>query len=146
MTQTLREKALRLLARREHSRAELARKLAVDASAPEAINPLLDALESKNLLSDKRYAEQRVAARAARHGNARLARDLRDGGADAETIEAALKDAGDEASRLRTVWQKKFGVAPASQKDWARQARFLQGRGFSPELIRALLSAPPDSD
>jgi len=96
------EQAVRLLARREHSRRELARKLA-ERDFPEAEREAaLDRLEREGLQSDERFAEERERAAAALH--------------------------------------KRFGESPpASKKDWARRMRFLEGRGFSPELCRPLV-------
>ena len=71
MSGTLRERALRLLARREYARTELARKLSSHAESAEAIERLLDDLTARRLLSDERYVEMRMNAREARFGNAR---------------------------------------------------------------------------
>jgi regulatory protein len=132
-------KALRLLARREHSRAELARKLAADASAEE-IRSVLDRLEDSGLLSDRRFAEALVHARAARYGTARLRHELKARGiADALVDEALAGDTEAELARARQLWRRKFGVAPADRVEYARQARFLQRRGFATETIRKVL-------
>jgi regulatory protein len=76
----LRERALRLLARREHSRVELVRKLERAGFARDDIAPLLDAFEAKNWLSDRRFAESYVADHRARAGSVKLAYDLRQRG------------------------------------------------------------------
>jgi regulatory protein len=141
---TLRERAFRLLSRREYSRAELARKLQADAESPEELGELLDALEHGNYLSDARYAEQRTGARAGRLGNARLAHELRTKGVDEAIIGAALDAAGSETERARAVWQKKFGTPPTSREEWAKQARFLQSRGFPTDTIRRILDDRSD--
>ena len=80
MSGTLRERALRLLARREHARAELARKLSPHANSAEELGALLDDLVARHLLSDERYVETRMHARSERLGNARLASELRNQG------------------------------------------------------------------
>ena len=136
----LRQLALKLLARRDHSRAELARKLSAHGSAEE-IDPLLDQLQQSGLLSDARYAESVVRAQALRSGSARMRHLLRGKGVAGETIEATLAAAGlpDEIERARAVWQRKFAEPPRDAREWARQARFLQARGFAAELIRRLL-------
>lgn len=141
----LRERALRYLAQREHSRAELARKLASHGSAPE-IDAVLDRLTELELLSDARFAAAWVRSKAGRFGAARLRHDLSSRGVAAELIEAALEgEAGDEElDRARRVWRVKFGQAPADAREWARQARFLQGRGFAAAVIRKLLKETPD--
>ncbi len=128
-----------MLARREHSRAELARKLAA-VGTPEEIAAVLDQLEAAGLLSDARFAESLVHARAARFGAARLRHDLRVKGVAEDVIDAALTDdAGTELARARLVRQRRFGAAPAGRADYARQARFLQQRGFAADIIRKVL-------
>jgi len=144
---TLRQRALRLLARREHSRAELRKKLAshvaaeaADASAA-ALDALLDELAARRLLSDARYAEMRVSVRGARFGNARLAGELRMQGVADDEIAGALAVAGDELTRARGIWARKFGTLPVDAAERAKQARFLMNRGFSGETIRRVLRA-----
>lgn len=146
----LRTQALRLLSRREHSRAELARKLTAAGKASDAADTgdelaaLLDSLEAAGLLSDTRYAASRMHVRGTRIGDARLMNELRQQGVAAETIAAALEQMPDEAVRARAVWSRRFGVAPADSKEWAKQARFLQSRGFSVSTIRQLLGSLDD--
>jgi regulatory protein len=82
----LHARALRLLARREHSRAELARKLAPRAQSPEALNTLLDELEQKKQLSNERYAEARAHQLARKYGAARIRQDLKAKGIDASLV------------------------------------------------------------
>ena len=134
---------LKLLARREHTRAELARKLA-PLGSHEDIEAVLAELAQTGLLSDARAASAYVRSHAARFGAARLRQTLRQKGVDAELIQAQLdaSDAPDELARARAVWAKKFAAAPEDAKEWARQARFLQGRGFAVEVIRKLLKDP----
>lgn len=149
MSATLRERALRLLARREHSREELRRKLSSTESADidaNALAELLDDLAARRLLSDERFAEQRATVRGTRYGNARLKSELRQRGVAEDLIAPALEAAGDETARANTVWQRKFGKLPESREEWARQARFLQARGFSGETIRRVLRREDDND
>ena len=139
----LRQRAIRLLARREHTRAELAGKL--DAlGSQEEIDAVLAELAQSGLLSDARYAEAYVRGNAARFGDARLRQTLRRKGIDGELIESQLggRDAADELARARAVWARKYSVPPADAREWARQARFLQGRGFGVGIIRKLLKEP----
>lgn len=141
MSDTLRERALRMLARREHARAELARKLAPHAESADALDALLDDLERRHLLSDERYAEMRVNVRSARYGNARLIQELRATGVDPGAVDQALATVEGEFSRARQVWQRKFGanMPPVDASERARQANFLMRRGFSGDIIRRLL-------
>ncbi len=132
---TLHERALAWLARREHSRAELARKLAPHDEAGE-MAALLDALERTGKLSDSRYAEALAHARAGRHGSLRLKADLRNKGvAEADAAEAISEACTRDLATARAVWARKFGQLPANAAERARQMRFLAGRGFPLGII-----------
>jgi regulatory protein len=136
---SLREQALACLARREHSRAELARKLGQAGHDPEQIAALLDEFEARNWLSDRRFAESWVADHRARNGPIKLAYELRQRGVDDRIIEGVLSETRDsELERARAVWQKKFGTPPANAQEKARQMRFMLGRGFSLDLYQRL--------
>ena len=135
----LRLRALQLLTRRDHSRAELEKKLRKDAPSEEILFAFLDELSNKNLLSDQRFAKQRASARGTRYGNGRLAQELRQQGISEEDISEALPEAGDELIRCQQVWAKKFGVLPSSPQERVKQLRFLQYRGFSSDSIRRTL-------
>lgn len=137
----LREQALACLARREHSRTELARKLAQSGHVEEDIAALLDDFEARNWLSDRRFAESYVADHRARSGPLKLAFELRQRGVADSLIEEVLAQTRDsELERAREVWRKKFGTPAASAQEKAKQMRFLQGRGFSMETIRRTLN------
>ena len=137
---SLRDRALRFLAQREHSRRELERKLAPHADDPATLQSLLDDLERRNQLSDRRYAEARARMLSRKFGSARIEHDLRAHGVDGEAAEAAALEArATEFDRAREVWRRKFGQAAANIKERARQARFLQSRGFSAEVINRIL-------
>ena len=135
----LRVRALQLLTRRDYSRAELKGKLAAEAESEEELDHVLATLQSERLLSDERYAAQRVVARGSRYGNTRLKQELRQKGVTDEDIETALPAAGDETERCRAIWAKKFGHLPETAEDRAKQMRFLQYRGFSGEAIRRVM-------
>ncbi len=143
MQRALRESALRLLARREYTRHELSSKLAPLAESAEQLAALIDDLTASGLLSDQRYVSTRISSRAARLGDARLARELRAKGVSAELVRATLANGEDELTRARRVWERRFGCQPtaavADATEQARQFRFLAGRGFSAETIRRVL-------
>ncbi|MBK8525151.1 MAG: recombination regulator RecX [Betaproteobacteria bacterium] len=143
MSNPLRQRALRLLAQREHARAELKRKLAPHAEAnghsEEQLEALLDDLVARRLLSDARYAEMRVSVRGSRYGNARLAQELKQTGVAPEEAAVALAEAGDELARARSVWIRKFSALPTEASERAKQIRFLMSRGFSSDTIRRVL-------
>jgi regulatory protein len=140
MPLSLRERALRYLAQRDHSRLELAGKLAAHG-AEEEVAEVLQRLDELGLLSDNRFAESFIRAKAGRLGNRRLRQDLARKGVDREIIDQALTGAegDDELGRARSVWGRKFANPPADSREWGRQARFLQGRGFATEIIRKVL-------
>lgn len=136
----LREQALAYLARREHSRAELSRKLEQAGHPAEDIATLLDDFEARNWLSDRRYAESYVADHRTRSGPLKLSFELRQRGVAEDIIDAVLAETRDsELERAREIWRKKFGTPPANAQEKAKQMRFLQGRGFSLDTLRQLL-------
>ncbi|MBK8121393.1 MAG: regulatory protein RecX [Sulfuritalea sp.] len=143
MSIELRQKAIKLLARREHTGAELAHKLAGHGT-PEEIAAVVVELQTSHLQSDSRVAESYVRSHAARLGASRLRQNLKTRGVSGELIEAQLAPDAlpDELERARAVWARKFSAAPADPREWARQARFLQGRGFAADIIRRLLKEP----
>src|SRR5690349_14775992 len=127
--QSLGTRALSLLARREHSRVELARKLAPHAGEGDDLEALLDALTAKGWLSDARYAEQVIRSKARRYGLLKVAYQLRTKGVDDEVIASGMRAAGvDGLSSIESVWKSRFRAAPADERERARQMRFLQGR------------------
>ncbi len=133
---SLRARAMRFLARREHSRAELRRKLGPKVVPGDDLEVLLDELARSGWLSDARFAEQSIRAKARRYGPLKLKHQLRERGVDDETIAAGFKAAGaDGASHLQSIWASHFGSPPADDRERARQVRFLQGRGFALEEV-----------
>ncbi len=141
MVDSLRERALRLLARREHSRAELRRKLAVHAGDPDEVARVLDDLEARGWLSERRVVEHAVHARRGRFGARRIERDLLARGISEAAIAAVRADLrSGELEAAREVWRRKFGARqPRTPAERARQARFLQGRGFDLDVIMKVL-------
>jgi regulatory protein len=141
--------AVAALARREHSRVEIERKLQRRLLPEESQDDLVQALErlqARGLLSDRRMAEALVRARATRYGRLRIAQELDRRGVDRQTIAATLPPADDEDALAMALWQRKFGRAPASMQERARQIRFLAARGFSAATIGRVLSTTIDAD
>ena len=137
---TLHERAVRLLARREHSRLELKRKLAAYADDPAEIDALLDELVRARLLSDDRYAEARAHSLSRRFGSLRVAHDLKQQGVGEAALERVVAEARrTDLERAREVWRKRFGEAPRNAQERAKQMRFLQARGFGSDVIRSVL-------
>ena len=138
----LRARALRLLARREHSRAELERKLGPHSGSSAVVGEVLEALVQKKQLSDERYAEERVRSLSRKYGAARIRQDLKAKGVDPQTIERVAP--GDELERARAILARKFREPASSREERAKRMRFLQGRGFSFDVIRQLLGGRLD--
>jgi regulatory protein len=139
---SLRARALKALAQREHSRDELEAKLRRFAETPDELGPLLDDLEKRGWLSEARFVEQLTAVRRRRFGAARILHELRDKGVSSAALAALrpqLKNSEIEAARA--VWNKKFGKLPATLVERAKQARFLASRGFSAEVVHQVLRA-----
>ncbi|KAB7619764.1 regulatory protein RecX [Alkalilimnicola sp. S0819] len=132
---------MRLLARREHSRRELARKLVQRGFQRDCIEPALDALTAENLLSEERYTEQYVRARREQgYGPLRILAELGERGIREGLAEPFLHGHDDWAERAAQARHKRFGAeGPGNMKERARQYRFLAQRGFSAEQIRVAL-------
>jgi len=131
-----------LLARREHGRVELTRKLRKRGAPDELIEAALLRLAEEGLLSEGRYLESFIAYRArAGYGPQRIREELGQRGLARSDIEQALRDSGiDWFEQLRETWQRKFaGQLPADIRERAQQGRFLTYRGYSLEMIGRLL-------
>src|SRR5262245_47316714 len=129
----LRARALRYLARREHSRDELARKLSPYAESAEILEGLLRELESKKQLSNERFAEVRAHWLARKYGAARIRQDLKSKGVEDELVERVSSEG--ELERARAILKRKYHDHGITREERARRARFLQSRGFSYDTI-----------
>jgi regulatory protein len=141
---SLKGRALRALAAREHSRAELARKLASFETEPGELAKILDELAAKGFINEQRVADSLAYRRGAKLGTARVVQELKAKGVDAQAVQeatAALK--ATEFERARAVWRKKFG-ATAVGADRIKQMRFLASRGFAPEVIGRVVGGEVD--
>lgn len=136
------DRAVRLLAQREHSMRELIAKLAAKGVDAATAGLVVDDLRGRGLQSDLRFAEAFVHSRIGRgHGPVRIRQELAQRGIARELADEALDGCAERWLELaEAARRKKFGDAPpADRGDWARQARFLTGRGFPAELIRRVL-------
>jgi regulatory protein len=144
---SIKGRALRLLAGREHSRAELQRKLASRETEPGELKRALDELEAKGFISEQRVIESVVNRRSSRLGAARVRQELRAKGLDAHAVaEAVAGLQGSEESRAREVWRKKFGEPPRDAAEHGRQMRFLLTRGFGAEVVRRVVRGAGPQD
>ena len=143
----VRRAAMDLLARREHGRVELARKLARRGAPAELVESALQRLAEEGLLSEARYLESFVASRArGGHGPQRIREELQQRGLARADIDQALRDADiDWFEQLRQTWQRKFaGQRPNDARERAQQGRFLLYRGYSMDMISRLFSGRDD--
>jgi regulatory protein len=134
---SIKGRALRLLALREHTRSELEKKLARHDPDPEALRQALDELTAKGFISETRVVESVLHSRAQRFGARRVRQELQAKGvSDAALAQAMDQLRASELDRAREVWRKKFGALASDAKERARQARFLLARGFGAEVVR----------
>lgn len=145
---SLKGRALRFLSMREHSRLELARKLARHAQEGDDIEALLDFLEKNNWLSQERFSESLIHRRAARFGNSRIVAELQSHGISGDALKelkAGLADG--EIARACEVWRRKFGRIAEDAEQRSKQMRFLLQRGFSQRAVQAAMKGiAPDVD
>ncbi|ASI69848.1 recombination regulator RecX [Diaphorobacter nitroreducens] len=138
---SLKGRALRLLAQREHSRSELQAKLARHVQEGEDLPALLDELQARDFINAERVAESVVHRRAERFGTQRVLQELRRKGLDEDLVRStAAQLAGTELQRARAVWGQRFGDQPAdTPQERARQMRFLATRGFAADVVRRVV-------
>ena len=145
MQLSLKGRALRLLSQREHSRAELQRKLAPHEEEPGQLARVLDELQARGFISEQRVLESVLHRRASRLGAGRIRQELQAKGLDPALVSQAVSDLKEtELSRAREVWQRRYGTLPQDVSERARQARFLAARGFGGDVIRCVLGGDLD--
>ncbi len=143
---SLKGRALRYLAAREHSRAELERKLGPHEETPGQLALVLDELQAKDFISEARVVESVINRRAARFGAARIRYELLNKGLGAEAVAGAVASLkSSELERAREIWRKKFDGPAADPAARAKQMRFLAARGFGGDIIRRVVK-PADGD
>ncbi len=141
---SLKGRALRYLAGREHSRAELMRKLAPHQEEPGQIERVLDDLQAKGFISEERVVASVVRRRSVSLGAARVRQELQAKGIDPQRVRDAVAQLqGSELERARGVWLKRFGEPPADAREWARHMRFLLSRGFAGDVVRRVVPDAP---
>lgn len=142
---SLKGRALKLLAAREHSRSELEKKLASHEEVPGELAQALDELQAKGFISEQRVVESVLHRRAARLGTGRVKQELQAKGISAEVMADAIDALRQtEVERAREVWRKKFGEPAADAAGRAKQMRFLAARGFGADAIRRVVSGADD--
>ena len=146
---------MRLLGTREHSRLELERKLRRHETEPGELARVLDGLQAKGFIDERRVLESVIHRRAAKLGAGRIRQELQSKGLPVDAIRDAVAGLQlSELERARAVWRKKFAatlVGGDSDSDptraaaeRARQIRFLAARGFAGDTIRRVVSGAGD--
>jgi regulatory protein len=144
---SLKQRALEYLSKREYSAMELSQKLKAYADESDDIPALLNEFIARGWLSDARFTEQIVRARKVKFGSAKIAHELREKGVADELITDAISEVQDsELENATEVWHKKFKQPASNRNEWAKQARFLQSRGFSFDTIKKVLSKQDNED
>jgi len=161
--QKLRDKGLLLLARREHSYQEMQRKLRYAATQyaagsteeieiessdhDEDIDAILEDFKKRGWLSEERFAEQVVHARQGKFGSMRIAHELREKGVNEAVVDTVMGEVKDgEYDNAVAICQRKYGAPPKDRNEWAKQARFLQSRGFGFDIIKRVLNRSDDAE
>lgn len=146
-TLSLKGRALRLLSQREHSRAELQRKLAPHVQEGDNLAAVLDDLQAQDFISEARVVESVLHRRAGRLGASRIRQELQAKGLGAEAVQQAVAQLqGSEQERAREVWRRKFGEPATDPQTRAKQMRFLLARGFSGDVVRRAVKGADESD
>ena len=142
---SLKGRALRYLAAREHSRSELERKLKPHEETPGQLSQVLDELQAKDFISEARVVESVINRRAGRFGASRIKYELQNKGLGAEAVANAVNSLkSSELERAQEIWRKKFhGPAPDAATR-AKQMRFLAARGFGGDVIRRVVAQIED--
>ncbi len=142
---SLKGRALRLLGAREHSRAELERKLGLFEEVPGSLARALDELQAKGFINEQRVLESVLHRRSAKLGAIRIRQELQGKGLAPEAVLHAVEQLrATEIERAREIWRKKFGEPPANVAERARQMRFLASRGFGGDTIRHVVAGDDD--
>jgi regulatory protein len=137
---SLKGRALRFLSQREHSRAELERKLAPHEEVPGELAKALDELQARDFINDGRAVDSLVNRRSGKLGSTRIRQELAAKGLSGDAVAEAMAGLKDtEQSRALEVWRKKFGQAPQTPQERAKQMRFLLTRGFNAEVVRRVV-------
>ncbi len=136
---------MRLLSTREHSRAELERKLTRFEEEAGQLAKVLDALAAKDFINEERVVESVLHRRSAKLGASRIKQELQSKGLAPQAVAQAMDELrGSELERAREVWRKKFGQAPVDAAQRGKQMRFLASRGFGGDTIHRVVAGDDD--
>lgn len=142
---SLKARALRFLSMREHSQAELRKKLAPHVQDGDDLDGLFEWLAAKDFLNEERAAESIVNRQAARYGAARVQQTLRQKGVPDALVKASVAQLKtSELPRALEVWRRKFGSLPDTPQARAKQMRFMASRGFDGQVLNKIWQAARD--
>ena len=133
-----------MLARREHSRAELRFKLSARGFADSLIDILLQDLQDERAQSDERFAESLLSSRLrSGYGPRRIRLELKDKGVASDLAERVVAGADTEWDQVLTMlYDRKFGCSSIKNfKEWARRAQYLHRRGFDTDAIKRVMGS-----
>ena len=146
---SLRQRALEYLGKREYSYKELGQKLKPyldENDDMDSITAILDDFKTREWLSDARFTEQMLHARRAKFGSSKIIHELREKGVESTLIEGVVEQLKEtELASAKEIWQKKYINAPENRDEWAKQARFLQSRGFGFDVIKRVLNSSKEN-
>jgi len=134
--------AVRLLARRDYSFAELEGKLAQKGYNHAAIQDALEICVRQGLQSDIRFVESLCRTRIRQgYGPIRIRQELQSKHISREMVEEVLRSFEEEwLDHARCVWEKKY--MPSDEASFAekqKQKQFLLYRGFPMEIITRVI-------
>jgi regulatory protein len=136
---SLKSRALRALSQREYSRQELLQKLTPYETQEGELERVLNELELKDFLNEKRHAQSIALRKESKLGVRRIHAEMKQKGVPTDVAESVLEELQTtELARATALWLKKFGTLPLNQKETDQQMRFMMTRGFSSSLLKKI--------
>jgi regulatory protein len=134
------DEAFRMLARRAQSEAEISTRLAAHGASRSIVGKVLGRLRSLGYIDDEKLAAEWTERWKERgFGVLRVQAELRKSGIDETIVERVSFSEREERERAREILARRFSAAELrDRRGMARAARFLAGRGFTPEVIDSL--------
>ncbi len=146
---TLRERAMRLLARREYAAGELTRRLQAQGAPSTLARAVVTQLLQEGWVSDERFAGAFIRSRRSRgDGPLKLRAQLRERGVAADIITSQIDNQAeaDWLPQLQALCARHFPQPAVDYAQWAKQARFLIRKGYTHDQIRRVWPPPAQRD
>jgi regulatory protein len=142
---SLKSRALRALSQREYSRVELLKKLTPYETEEGELERVLNELEIKDFLNEKRNALSIASRKESKLGARRIQAEMKQKGVPLDVAQSVLDDLKiTELDRAKALWQKKFGALPDNPKETDQQMRFMLTRGFSMSILKSIYAGFKD--